>query len=171
MERNPAVASDQHGNLFRFEDDFGDVDPVIERADANFAFGEGLVVGSHHGSGHIVVKDLNQPRIAVAAKAQPMPTVIPGSSFGRRQRNLSAVGFVDDEYLISSIVHRFSEVGIVVAIRRLPAEEEAGIAMPIVGFRAAKADVEFEAGDFEALKQRDVRGAAEFRLVVAFLFP
>jgi hypothetical protein len=44
-------------------------------------------------------------------------------------------------YLIGSIVHRFSEVGMVVAIGRLPAEEEAGVAMPVIGLGAAKADI------------------------------
>ena len=42
--------------------------------------------------------------------------------------------------------------------------------MSIIGLGAAEADVELKAGDFGAIEQRNVRGAAEFGLVAALFF-
>src|SRR5439155_3964358 len=97
------------------------------------------------------------------------PLIIPVRARRRLGRDLLPGRSVDDEDLISVVVHLLAEVDVVKVRGILIAEKQTDIAMRIVAGRAADLHLQDEIADGDVFPEREVQRAPVRWLIVALL--
>lgn len=110
------------------EFDVVEVVHVVERADADSAFAEGLVIGGHDGCLHVVEEDLDRALLGVTLHFDLVPFVGPGDLVLVLGKGLSR-GSVDNHDLAAVRIWLRAKVDVVEMSGVLMVEEDTAVTM------------------------------------------
>src|SRR5690606_6260292 len=120
-------------NLLAVEADIVPLRGIVERTDADLPPGKGLVFGSHGRFVHIIEVYGDRAAVCIANDFYLVPVVSVRGAFVRIFGNLRARCVVNDENLVRVVDGLLSQVIVIEVCRALEAEEQAGIAVAVVG--------------------------------------